>query len=312
MAQRSVAAKAVGAGRGRSAPRLVLASEALRDDVAPREPGAEAARFIVGGVAFSFALLGLAMRLGADATRTGSGSSVAFAAAGAAAGLAALPFPYSVRAIAAALLGGFLMLLGIEGTGPLAGLALSGSQGSNVARMLALGVLPGALLFRARYRAYPRARWVLGVGLIAALPFAASRALMLADTAVPLFERAGAALAVGVILAGLFGFMGEDTTGGGSVWAGLVLFVLPAEVALGQLDPAHRHLPGGLGWLTHGGAAVGTAGAATLLAIGGYQALAAWLGADARRAAGGEGTPDGAPKGTRSTRTERGEWQGPA
>lgn len=311
MAQRSVATKAVGAGRGRSAPRLVLASEALRDDVAPREPGAEAARFIVGGIAFSFALLGLAMRLGADATRTGSGSSVAFAAAGAAAGLAALPFPYSVRAIAVAMLGGFLMLLGIEGTGPLAGLALGGSQGSNVARMLALGVLPGALLFRARYRAYPRARWVLGVGLIAALPFAASRALMLADPAVPLFERAAAALAVGVILAGLFGFMGEDTTGGGSVWAGLVLFVLPGEVALGQLDRAH-HLPGGLGWLTHGGAAVGTAGAATLLAIGGYQALAAWLGADARRAASGEGTADGDPKGTRSTRGERGEWRGPA
>src|SRR5882672_10772202 len=100
MAQRSVATKAVGAERGRPTPRLVLASEALRDDVAPREPGARAARFIVGGIACSFALLGLAMRLGADATRTGSGSSVAFAAAGAAAGLAALPFPYSIRAIA--------------------------------------------------------------------------------------------------------------------------------------------------------------------------------------------------------------------
>jgi hypothetical protein len=309
MAHRSVAAKAVGSGRGGSAPHLVLASEALRDDVAPREPGAQAARFIVGGIAFSFALLGLAMRLGADATRTGSGSSVAFAAAGAAAGLAALPFPYSVRAIAAAMLGGFLMLLGIEGTGPLAGLALGGTQGSNVARMLALGVLPGALLFRARYRAYPRARLVLGVGLIAALPFAASRALMLADAAAPLFERAPAALSVAVILAGLFGFMGEDTTAGGSVWAGLVLFVLPGEVAFGQLDRAHQHLLSSMGWLTHGGAAVGTAGAATLLAIGGYQALAAWLGADARRAAGGADAADRAPHGPKS---RRGEGRGPA
>jgi hypothetical protein len=286
MAQRSVASRTVGAASDPAPRRLVLASEALREDVAPREPGAGAARFIVGGVAVSFALLGLAMRLGADVTSTGSGSSIALAAAGAAAGIAILPFPYFVRALSAAILGSFLLLLGIGGVGPLAGLAISGTQGGNVARVLALGILPGALLFRARYRAYPRARMVLGLGLAAALPFAVTRGLLLADATAPLLERGGAALDVAVLLAGLFGFMGEDTTGGGSVWAALTLFVLPADVALGELDRTQHHLgAGSVGWLRHAGAAAGTACAATLLAIGGYQALAAWLGADARREA---------------------------
>jgi len=286
MAQRSVVARSVGAAVDCPPRRLVLASEALREEVAPREPGARAARFIVAGVAVSFALLGLAMRLGADLTPTGSGSSVALAAAGASASIALLPFPYLVRALSAAVLGGFVLLLGIAGVGPLAGLAIAGAQGANVARVLALGVLPGALLFRARYRAYPRARLVLGLGLAAALPFAVTRLLMLADTTAPFLERGGAAVDVAVLLGGFFGFMGEDTTAGGSVWAALVLFVLPADVALGQLERTHHHLaPGGHGWLGHAGAATGTACAATLLAIGGYQALAALLGADARREA---------------------------
>ena len=292
MAQRSVAARAVGSESDPPPRRLVLASEALREDEAPREPGAKAARFIIGGVAISFALLGLAMRLGADVTRTGSGSRIALAAAGAAAGLAVLPFPYSVRAMASAVMGACLMLLGIGGVGPLAGLAVDGTQGANGARVLALGILPGALLFRARYRAYPRARLVLGLGLVAALPFTITRGLLLADTGAPLLERGGAALDIAVILAGLFGFMGEDTTGGGSVWAALVLFVLPADVALGELDRAH-HLAGSIGWLGHAGAAAGTACAAILLGVGGYQALAAWLGADARREAKSRGNGNG-------------------
>lgn len=240
------------------------------------------ARLIVGGIACSLALLGIAMRAGADPTPSQSGASVALGAAGAAAGLAVLPFPYVVRAAASTLLGVFLLGLGVVGAGPLGALALDGEQTNNVARAIALLFLPAALLFRARYRAYPRARLVLSVGLVAALPFAVASGLVLANVGAPLLERAGAAVDIGVLLSGLFGFMGADTTGGGSVWAALVLTVLPANVLLTELDVIRHHLANHVGWLACGGAAVGTAAAAALATIGTYQTLAAWLGRDAR------------------------------
>src|SRR5689334_13868732 len=121
MAQRSIAADRteVGATSQRPPPRsgLVLASECLREDVAPREPGATRGRWITGGVAVSLLFLGVALRLGADPTP--GAASVAIGAGGAAAALAALPFPYSMRAVAIFTLGAFLMVLGLDGTGPL-------------------------------------------------------------------------------------------------------------------------------------------------------------------------------------------------
>jgi hypothetical protein len=209
-----------GRKKPRHHPKLVLASEALKEDLAPLEPGRGAGRLGIGGVALALALLGLAMRFGVGrGALPSNASSVTFAASGAALALAALPFSYSIRAGAAAALGIALIVLGVDRIGPIS----IARSAPDVARLVALTALPGALLFRARYRAYRRARWVLLAALAASLPFALDRGWTVADASLPIALRAGAAADVFIILAGLFGFMGEYTTGGTSVWAALVI-----------------------------------------------------------------------------------------
>jgi hypothetical protein len=270
-------------GTGRKHPRhhakLVLASEALKEDLAPLEPGRGAGRLAIGGVALALVLLGLALRFGVGrGSLPASASSLTFAAAGAALALAALPFSYPIRAGAAASLGLALIALGSERIGPI---SIARSV-PDLARLAALVSLPGALLFRARYRAYPRARWVLVSALVASLPFAIDRSRVIADGSMPIALRAGAAADVIIILSGLFGFMGEYTTGGSSVWAALVIFVLSGNVAVRQLAPTQYP---DVGLLTHVAGALGVASAATLVTIGVFHLLSARLARDARRRA---------------------------
>jgi hypothetical protein len=293
MARSSIAAdRAVesSAAPGRLAPRLVLASEALREDLAPLEPGSRAAPGVISGVALALALLAIGLRPGGADGATAS--SITFAAAGATAALASLPLSYPVRGVAVSVVGAGLLLLGAGAGGPLAGLRVGSTLGVEVWRILAVALLPGALLFRARYRAYPRARIVLGAALVAAAPFALCRGLVLLDSAAALADRARAAVDVAIILSGLFGFMGADTTAGGAVWAALVLGVLSSDIALRGLDTA----VGLSHWREHAAAAIGTAAAATLTATGGYHLLASWLAGDAQRAARAVG--DGGPRGS--------------
>jgi hypothetical protein len=232
-------------------------------------------RWVTIGIAVALAFLGLAMRLGHDPTA--GAASIAIGAAGAAGALAVLPFSYTMRACAIAALGVLLMALGLQGSGPLA-VGRVGGGGSELARLLSLATLPGALLFRARYRAYPRARLVLGIALLASAPFAISQILVAADSASPLLDRGSAALDLAIILSGLFGFMGEDTTAGGSVWASLVLALLPANIAVRAFDTVASGA-----WVRPVGAAIGTGCAATLAAVGLFHLLASWFGSDARR-----------------------------
>jgi hypothetical protein len=259
----------------------------LSEDLAPLEPGRRRGRWTVGGVGLALAFLAFSMRhsLGPSWPEVTS-SSLTFAAAGAAAALACLPFSYVMRAASVALLGMVLMLLGTEVEGPLAGLLIGSSLGTEVARLIVLAVLPGALLFRARYRAYRRARLVLGLALLLALPFAVARATVFMDVG-SLADRISAGIALAAVLSGLFGFMGADTTAGGSVWAALVLGCVSGDIALRSLGGASD------AWLVHGATAIGTACAAILLATGTYHLLAAAMARDARRAARGAeaGTP---------------------
>jgi hypothetical protein len=182
-----------------------------------------------------------------------------------------------VRAIGVGVLGALLIFLGLDDTGPLAAARIGGG-GSEVARLLSLATLPGALLFRARYRAYPRARLVLGIALALSIPFAVTQVIVAADSASPLMDRGSAALDLAIVLSGLFGFMGEDTTAGGSVWAALVLALLPANIAVRGFDAVAAGA-----WVRPVGAAIGTACAATLTAIGVFHLMASWFGSDARR-----------------------------
>src|ERR1043165_49025 len=102
MARSVAVARGIGAGRKRRAPaNLVLASEALKEDTAPIEPGRGAGRLGIGGVALALGLLGLSLRLGVGrGILPRDASSVTLAASGAALALAARPFSYSIRAAA--------------------------------------------------------------------------------------------------------------------------------------------------------------------------------------------------------------------
>lgn len=253
--------------------RLVLASEALKEDLAPSRPGAHVGRILIGALSVSLALLGISLRTG---TGPGSGvdpASLAFTAAAATAAVAALPFTYEVRAGAVAMLGLGLMVLGSLGLGP----AASASEGGlhSAARFAGVGVLPAALLFRARYRAYPKARVVLAMALLIALPFVVTRGLAATDPALASLERASALGTAACALASLFGFMGYYTTGGSAVWAAVLLCVGSADVAMQDIMKNYPWLPAIAG-------AVGTACAATLMTLGVYHLLSRCLSADAR------------------------------
>jgi hypothetical protein len=123
---------------------------------------------------------------------------------------------------------------------------------------------------------------VLLVALASSLPFAVGRALAVVDPAQSVTLRAGAACDVIILLSSLFGFMGDYTTGGSSVWAALVIAVLSGNVALRQLEPIRYP---DIGLLTHLATALSVACAATLVAIGFFHLLSARLARDARHRA---------------------------
>lgn len=265
-----------------AARRLVLASEALRDDLAPIQPSHGLGRIVLAVVGVALIVAGVAMRHGIGPFgQPPDAASVAFATGGASIALAALPFPYALRAGAALALGLGLMLAGSQGTGPLGGMAADGGLFRDFARLAALSALPGALLFRAQYRAYSRARLVLALALAATVPFLVAETDLLADGAAPTITRAGAALDILAVACSLFGFMGQDTTGASSLWAAVVLTVLSGNIALRELTPLASP---DAGTLSYALTSVGTLCAATLASFGIYQLLAAALAGDARRA----------------------------
>jgi len=259
----------------------VLASEVLKEELAPLRPAAVSVRWWLIGIAAALALLGASYRYGLGLPEQAiSASSAAFGGAAALAGIAVLPFPYVVRATASLAVGVCLMFLGVTGSGPLGGVAVDGGAFRDITRMLTLTALPAALLFRVSYRAYGRARVILGVALLLSLPFLVGQILLAANPDVSSITRSAAGLTAAAVLCGLFGFMGSGTTGGGSVWAALVLAVLPAETAFRQLTP----LAGpDTGVLIYPAAAVGMLAAGLAASIGLYQVLAATFAADARK-----------------------------
>src|SRR5690242_2404436 len=124
----------------RPPPNLVLASEALKEDLAPLEPGRGAGRLGICGLALALGLLAVSLRLGVCRCSLPLDSSiVVLGAAGAALAVAALPFSYSIRALAAAALGLALIALGADGRGPL----VIARSLSDSARLVVLLFLPG-------------------------------------------------------------------------------------------------------------------------------------------------------------------------
>lgn len=237
--------------------RPMLASEALIEDLAPVEPLGQNARTlsVVAGVVF--VLLGAVPVIGVEI----GGRAAVFPSlvAGAVTLFAAFAqVTYRKRAVAMVALGAIVAALGIAGMGPARGTAEGGAIWS-AARTIAAAALPATLLFRARYRAFEGARLLLGLGFLAALPYAVHAVLLVIDPATPFgFAQIGALLALTFLVAGLPGFMGSETTAAGS-------FVAPAMIVAFALQAGLQRL----GALVPGSLAdiLGVAQAATVEAV---------------------------------------------
>ncbi|MDI1452019.1 hypothetical protein [Polyangium sp. 6x1] len=257
----------------------LLASEALMEDLAPIEPSRQAARFWCAAVGLGFAGLGALPLLGVRPGGT-SAALPCFLLGGVTLAAALTRVTYRHRGVAMLVLGMLTALVGLGGAGPAAGIAASAPV-LGFARLLAATTLPAALLFRARYRAYAGARWLLGGAFLCALPFVILTGLRLAAL-LPELATVGSFVAIGVVAAALVGFMGSETTGAGT-YVGLgVLCGLGTELAMSDLSH-----PGA--FATWQGptsvvlAALAFVAATGLSALGLFQILAWRLSDDARR-----------------------------
>ena len=257
----------------------VLASDALMEDLAPLEPSRDVARFWCAALGVGFAALGalplMGLRPGGTLT-----AGLSFFLGGVALVAALTHVTYRQRALAMLVIGLLVVFTGLGGTGPAAFIAHD-APFLGLARAFAATALPGALLFRARYRAYSGARWLLGAAFVLALPFVLLLALRLA-TRQPDLSTAGAIVALVVTLVGLVGFMGKETTGAGTYVGLSVLVGLGAELLLSDLSS-----PGTLdAWSSIVMTVLGSiafVAATGLSALGLFQLLASRLSGEARR-----------------------------
>ena len=259
-------------------PKPILASDCLKDEVAPVHPWDGAARWAC--VASSFALTAFAFGAHraspAGATFRGAPLTEAVFALGFAAA-AALRLPYTMRALLMVGLGVGLLFNGaLVAAGALqrvfsTPLETAGGVG---ARTVAATCLAAALFFRAHYRAYRGARALLAIACVLALPFVA-HAVALTEYGPPLVRLSSAASLLAVA-ASLVGFMGAGTTALASAWAAAVLTILPLDLAL---RPLAVHQPLAPSWL----ASIAVwALACGLTALGLFQILASLFAARAR------------------------------
>ena len=263
-----------------SPPKPLLASEALREDLAPREPLGGAARAWCGALGAVFVGFGVEPFVEANTPMTTAYASFGIGAATIATG--ALPLGYTLRAalmVAAALACG---ILGMFDLGPAMALGhVVGPWGAF--HLVAAIALPAALLFRARYRAYGPARVILAIALALALPFVVHEAVLIAGAEM-MSVRIAAGVAIAAVALGAFGFTGSETAGAGGYIAALAVASIGATIAVPVLavllEPGEGGLPGvaevsALAWPM---ASVVAFWAATVLgALGAFQLLAAKL-----------------------------------
>lgn len=210
----------------------LLASQALMEDLAPVEPLGQRARILCVVAGLLFALFG-ALPL-AGVPLAGHPALIPSLVVGAVTLFAAVArVTYRMRAVAMVVLGAIVAGLGIAGTGPAQGIAEGGIVWS-LARFAAVALLPAAVLFRARYRAFDGARLLLGLAFVAALPYAIHAVIFLLGPSFG-FAQIGAILVLLLLVAGLPGFMGSETTAAGS-------YVAPAMIAAFALQAGLQRL----------------------------------------------------------------------
>jgi hypothetical protein len=254
----------------------VLASDILREEVAPIAPGRGAMRAWLLLFAVAFAVVGLASREGL--TRPTEGAFTGAVVVASLGTLAALvPAPYAVRAIVAALTGLIPLVVGARGRGPLAAIAFDGIGPASA--LIALGSLvPGALIFRARYRAFKAARVFLAIALLASLPALGLLGLAATDAHTALVHRLADGAVIAASLLSLAGFLGAETSGACTQWAAMLLLALGGRLAARALEGPSA--PDRLATLL---GAAGAVVAMAVTAVGLYQVMAAVFAPVARR-----------------------------
>lgn len=192
----------------RPVPKPILASECLKDDIAPLEPFSRGSRVVLG-VSGVVAIVGAAILL-----RSFSGVAVSAFVGGALMAVAAALPQYRLRAAFGA--------LGATATV----VAVVAGEQSWALRALAAIVLASALFTRACYRAHRGVRVAIGVGIAL---FAAGA---LTSFGAQLSSRVAAGAMAAIAAASLLGFMGQQTTAGASFWGALALLTAGASIAV--------------------------------------------------------------------------------
>jgi hypothetical protein len=216
----------------------LLASEVLRDDAAPLEPGRRSIRVWLSLIAIALFAMGWLFSRGAGVPgMEAESAALSLAAASTLLAIAVLPFPYGVRAGLALSIALTTMLLGLRGTGPLAGLAVDGGLFRDALRLLAVTALSSALFFRSTYSEYGRSRVLLLVAFALSLPFLGAEVALVVSTDAGIAARAWAALNTLLVLASLLGLMSAAAGVGSNAMAALLLLLVPGEIALRAWSP---------------------------------------------------------------------------
>jgi hypothetical protein len=252
----------------------VLASAILLEDVAPLRPAQRLLRAALASMAVVFACAGACGHLGITRNAGATGS---LATAGVAFGFALARAPYAARAVMAIIVGLMPLTLGAAGEGPLAPHAGEPTWRA-FAGLTLIALLPGVLLFRARYRALTAARILLGIAFALAAPAVVAATFGAFDASASIPIRIADASLAAAAFAGAFGFMGAETTGGGGVWAACIV-----AAAAGRVGCSAWTLAPGQNGANAAMATLGFAAASMPVALGCMQLLAVWLAAGARR-----------------------------
>ncbi len=265
-------------------PPPVLASEALREDLAPLEPGRSTTRVYHAVSALTLLVVGLASRAGLGFTAEPPNAGAVCMAAAAATGAAAIaPVGYRWRAGFGAAIGLGIMVMGGLGRGPLALLAMADGLGDGaIGRMLTAILLPATLLFRSHYRAYQRGRLLLLLAYLASLPFVVSEALDVVQGG-QLVQQFGASVTLVFVLSGLFAFWGTPPVSVMAWIAPSLTVVMALDVVLVGLQTPALAAAAGMGALAFELTALTLIACASIASLGLFQILAAMYARDARR-----------------------------
>ena len=148
-----------------------------------------------------------------------------------------------------------------------------------MARLIAVVALASVLMFRARYAEFTRSRTLLLAGFALAVPFVFAEGALVGDVGAAMSLRAWAGLNALVVIASLLSLLPAAAGIGSDALAGLVLVLVPGEIALRAWTP----LAGPeTGQFTYPLTALAFTALALPASLGLFQLLAAVLAPEAR------------------------------